>query len=148
VALDGTKIKANASKHKAMSYERMEQRAVELEAEVAKWFAVAEATDAEEDKRYGADRRRQRRSLQNWKSCRRRALRQCLHGLNPRHHCIFFVHQRVSCVSWAFPEQGNTGRTSERKRRSNRTKSCCRADGDGEDERATIGRSDQRKETA
>jgi transposase len=56
VALDGTKIKANASKHKAMSYERMEQRAVELEAEVAKWLAVAEATDAEEDKRYGADK--------------------------------------------------------------------------------------------
>src|SRR6201982_4081669 len=56
VALDGTKIKANASKHKAMSYERMEQRATELEAEVGKWFAVAEATDAEEDKRYGADK--------------------------------------------------------------------------------------------
>ena len=56
VALDGTKIKANASKHKAMSYERMEQRAAELEAEVGKWFAVAEATDAEEDKRYGADK--------------------------------------------------------------------------------------------
>jgi transposase len=56
VALDGTKIKANASKHKAMSYERMEKRAAELEAEVAKWFDVAEATDAEEDQRYGADR--------------------------------------------------------------------------------------------
>src|SRR5439155_3218592 len=56
VALDGTKIKANASKHKAMSYERMEQRAAELEAEVAKWFAVAEAADAEEDKRYGVDK--------------------------------------------------------------------------------------------
>src|SRR5712692_1152635 len=56
VALDGTKIKANASKHKAMSYERMEKRAVELEAEVARWLAVAEATDAAEDKLYGADR--------------------------------------------------------------------------------------------
>ena len=55
VALDGTKIKANASKHKAMSYERMEKRAAELEAEVAKWLAVAEATDAEEDKLHGAD---------------------------------------------------------------------------------------------
>src|SRR6201984_711305 len=43
VALDGTKIKANASKHKAMSYERMEKRAAELEAEVAKWFSAAEA---------------------------------------------------------------------------------------------------------
>src|ERR1700741_654548 len=56
VALDGTKIKANASKHKAMSYERMEKRAAELEAEVATWLAAAAATDAEEDKLYGADK--------------------------------------------------------------------------------------------
>jgi transposase len=56
VALDGTKIKANASKHKAMSYERMEKRAAELEAEVARWLEVAQATDAAEDKLYGADK--------------------------------------------------------------------------------------------
>jgi transposase len=56
VALDGTKIKANASKHKAMSYERMAKRAAELEAEVAKWLEVAAATDAAEDKLYGADK--------------------------------------------------------------------------------------------
>jgi predicted nucleic acid-binding Zn-ribbon protein len=56
VALDGTKIKANASKHKAMSYERMETRAAELEAEVAKWFSTAEAADADEDKLHGCDK--------------------------------------------------------------------------------------------
>ena len=56
VALDGTKIKANASKHKAMSYERMEKRAAELEAEVARWLNAAEAADAEEDKLYGRDK--------------------------------------------------------------------------------------------
>jgi transposase len=56
VALDGTKIKANASKHKAMSYERMEKRAAELEAEVAKWLNSAEAADAEEDKLFGRDK--------------------------------------------------------------------------------------------
>ena len=56
VALDGTKIKANASKHKAMSYERMDKRAAELEAEVAKWLSSAEAADAEEDKLHGRDR--------------------------------------------------------------------------------------------
>src|SRR6202046_5859298 len=56
VALDGTRIKANASKHKAMSYERMEKRATELEAEVARWLAVAEATDAADDQLYGADK--------------------------------------------------------------------------------------------
>jgi transposase len=56
VACDGSKIKANASKHKAMSYERMEARATQLEAEVGKWFAAAEAADAEEDKIYGRDK--------------------------------------------------------------------------------------------
>jgi transposase len=55
VALDGTKIKANASKHKAMSYERMEKRAAELEAAVAKWLSAAEAADAKEDKLHGRD---------------------------------------------------------------------------------------------
>ena len=56
VALDGTKIKANASKHKAMSYERMEARATELEAEAAKWLAAAEAADAAEDAQHGANK--------------------------------------------------------------------------------------------
>jgi len=56
VALDGTKIKANASKHKAMSYARMQQREAELQAEVDRWLAAAEAADAEEDKLHGAKR--------------------------------------------------------------------------------------------
>jgi transposase len=56
VALDGTKIKANASKHKAMSYERMKTREAELQAEVDRWLEAAEAADAEEDKLYGAKR--------------------------------------------------------------------------------------------
>jgi len=57
VAIDGSKINANASKHKAMSYGRMEARAKELEADVEKWFAAGEAADAEEDKLYGRDKR-------------------------------------------------------------------------------------------
>ena len=56
VALDGTKIKANASKHKAMSYDRMKKREAELAAEVDRWLKAAEAADAEEDKLYGAKR--------------------------------------------------------------------------------------------
>jgi hypothetical protein len=56
VALDGTKVKANASKHKAMSYGRMAERATELEAEVAGWLSAAEAADGEEDKLYGRDK--------------------------------------------------------------------------------------------
>lgn len=57
VALDGTKIKANASKHKAMSYERMKKREAELQAEVERWLTAAEAADAEEDKAFGKDKR-------------------------------------------------------------------------------------------
>ena len=53
VALDGTKIAANASKHKAMSYGRMVEREAELAAQVAAILREAEATDAAEDKLYG-----------------------------------------------------------------------------------------------
>jgi len=53
VALDGTKVKANASKHKAMSYERMQRREAELTAEVDRWLRTADAADTEEDKRLG-----------------------------------------------------------------------------------------------
>lgn len=56
VALDGTKIKANASKHKAMSYARMKQREAELQAEVDRWLAAAEAADAQEDAVHGSKR--------------------------------------------------------------------------------------------
>src|SRR4051794_7326176 len=56
VALDGTKVKANASRHKAMSYERMKRREAELKAEVDRWLAAAEAADREEDKLYGERR--------------------------------------------------------------------------------------------
>jgi transposase len=56
VALDGTKIKANASKHKALSYKRMKKREAELKAEVDRWLAAAEAADAEEDKLHGTKR--------------------------------------------------------------------------------------------
>ncbi len=53
VALDGTKIKANASKHKAMSYKRMKEEEARLEAEVKELLKKAEAVDEEEDQRYG-----------------------------------------------------------------------------------------------
>jgi transposase len=56
VSLDGTKIKANASRHKAMSYAYMKKREAELEAEVERWLAAAEAADREEDRLYGEKR--------------------------------------------------------------------------------------------
>lgn len=56
LALDGTKMKANASKHRAMSYDRMKEKERDLRAEVKELMAQAEAADAEEDKRYGNKR--------------------------------------------------------------------------------------------
>ena len=57
VVLDGSKVKANASKHKAMSYGRMQEDEKRLKQEVKRLLEQAEATDAEEDARYGPDRR-------------------------------------------------------------------------------------------
>jgi len=57
VALDGTKIKANASKHKAMSYDRMAQQEAAIREQVKELMAKAAATDAEEDTRFGKDKR-------------------------------------------------------------------------------------------
>jgi transposase len=57
VAIDGTKLQANASKHKAMSDNRMEEKEKQLRAEVEKLLAQAEATDAAEDALYGKGNR-------------------------------------------------------------------------------------------
>src|SRR4029077_10875303 len=64
LALDGTKLRANASRHKAMSYERVVKKEPQLEAEIAALRAnvralleEAEAVDAAEDERFGPDRR-------------------------------------------------------------------------------------------
>ncbi len=57
VALDGTKIKANASKHKAMSYARMQKAEAALAAEVASWLKSAEAADRRDDASLGAGQR-------------------------------------------------------------------------------------------
>lgn len=57
VSLDGTKIKANASKHKAMSYERMQSEEEKLSQEIAALIAEAEKIDASEDKLYGKNKR-------------------------------------------------------------------------------------------
>ena len=57
VALDGTKIRANASKHKAMSYGRMKEEEARLEAEVQELLRKAEVVDEEEDRTYGKNKR-------------------------------------------------------------------------------------------
>jgi transposase len=53
VALDGTKVQANASKHKAMSHERMLKAEAQLEKEIKELMRRAEILDAQEDRKYG-----------------------------------------------------------------------------------------------
>src|SRR5580692_4169499 len=55
VMIDGSKVKAKASKHKAMSYGRMQKEEKRLKEEVRRLLKQAEATDGEEDARYGRD---------------------------------------------------------------------------------------------
>src|SRR4051812_44142276 len=57
IALDGTKVKANASRHKAMSYDRMQVEEKRLKGEIAGMLAQAQAEDDAEDDRHGPDRR-------------------------------------------------------------------------------------------
>ena len=57
VAIDGTKLKANASKHKAMSYERMSEKNKQLREEVEQLLAEAAQADADEDAKYGPGKR-------------------------------------------------------------------------------------------
>jgi transposase len=56
VALDGTRIRANANSHKSMTYGGMKKAERDLQAEVDRWFDEAERSDREEDELYGADK--------------------------------------------------------------------------------------------
>ena len=63
VAIDGSKIAGNASKHKAMSYGRMNETEKKLQAEVEALLQRAEAVDAAEDEKYGKE---QAGELREW----------------------------------------------------------------------------------
>jgi hypothetical protein len=72
VALDGTKIKANASKHKAMSYGRMKGAEEQLAVEVAEWMKKAAGMDAAEDRQHRRNRRGD--ELPDWVASKERRL--------------------------------------------------------------------------
>ena len=55
VALDGSKVEANTSKHKAMSYGRMQEEEAKLKAEIEKLLETANAIDIQEDQEYGSE---------------------------------------------------------------------------------------------
>ena len=57
LSLDGTKVKANASRHKAMSYDRMSREEERLEKEIAELLANAQASDEKEDAEHGQGKR-------------------------------------------------------------------------------------------
>ena len=57
LGIDGTKVRANASRRKAMSYGRMRERERQLKEEIDQLLAKAQQQDGEEDERYGEDRR-------------------------------------------------------------------------------------------
>jgi spore cortex formation protein SpoVR/YcgB (stage V sporulation) len=120
VALDGSKVKANASKHKAMSYGRMQEEEKRLKEEVKRLLEQAEATDAEEDTRYGRDRtgdelpaelarretrlkRIQEAKRAPWKSAharkpRVRASRRRRPSPKPRCNITSLIQSRASCL--------------------------------------------------
>lgn len=79
VALDGTKIKANASKHKAMSYGRIKQEEVRLVGEIETLVREAERLDLNEDKRYGKSHRgnNYRRNYNAKKNVCRKSVKAC-----------------------------------------------------------------------
>lgn len=82
VALDGTKVRANASKHAAMSYERMKEAERRIAEEVRRWFEEAEAIDAAEDEEFGSDKRGD--ELPDWvknKVKRRQKMREAMAAL-------------------------------------------------------------------
>ena len=72
VALDGTKMKANASKHKAMSYERMLENEKKLDAEVKRWLDQAEREDEEDNGKHGKSKRGD--ELPDWVANKQRRL--------------------------------------------------------------------------
>ena len=57
LAIDGTKVRANASKHKSMSYGRMKEQEQKLKTEIEDLLRRAQQIDEAEDEKYGADRR-------------------------------------------------------------------------------------------
>jgi transposase len=72
VALDGTKIRANANPRKSMNYGSMKRAEGELKAEVKRWFDEADRQDREEDELYGPDKRGD--ELPDWVSDKQKRL--------------------------------------------------------------------------
>ena len=93
VALDGSKVKANASKHKAMSYGRMGEAEKRLREEARNLLMQAEATDEEEDKRYGRERQGDELPEVCLANCNFASRRACHNVTSSR--CMLFVSKAL-----------------------------------------------------
>lgn len=121
VALDGTKMQANASKHKAMSYGRMCAEEKRLEEEVRGWLERAEAIDKAEDERYGEDRRGD--ELPDWvanREKRREKIREAKKALEreAREEAAKLKERKVETLSPRQREVRRTGKPREKTQRS------------------------------
>ncbi len=112
VALDGTKIKANASKHKAMSYGRMERKATEHQEQVDRLLAEAEAVDTAEDKLHGHGKRGDElpEDLRHHDT-RKKAIRKAMKALEEEHQASYPVQlAEYEAKQKAREERGGAGR--------------------------------------
>jgi len=110
VSLDGTKVRANASKHKAMSYGRMEKKVEALESEVARLMKRAESADAEEDALYGKGRRGDELPEElRYKESRLRKIRDAMRALERE--------AEEKARAKARRAEKRSGKTADRKRR-------------------------------
>jgi transposase len=110
VALDGTKMRANASKHKAMSYGRMEEKVRELEAQVADLLAAAEADDQAEDAQHGSRRGDELPEELRFRQQRLEKIRQAMAALEAEAQA---AAQKLREEKAAKPQEGEPGGGAE-----------------------------------
>jgi hypothetical protein len=110
VSLDGSKVEENASKHKAMSYGRMEQEVARLEGEILEFTAKAERVDTEEDELNGEGR--EAHELREELTCREERLK------------------RIPRAKRELEEEARRGREQELRERARRLRSGAETEDD------------------
>lgn len=115
VALDGTKMQGNASKHKAMSHSRMKKKEAELEAEIKALLEQAEKVDAAEDEQFGKDKRGDELPDElRFKEKRRQKIREAREALEAEAARAHAEHKRELAKKAAREAEEAEGETVER----------------------------------
>ena len=113
LGIDGTKVRANASRRKAMSYGQMREQERQLKEEIEQLLAKAQQQDGEEDERYGEDRRGDElpEELRRWEdrlgaiAAAQRAADEERGGLPYEHHKLLKVNILYSSSTWRCPHR-------------------------------------------